>query len=86
MSHGEKTIQNYLFISKMLINHNFKENLSCSCNYNNFFLLSYSVSSQSAGSEIKPLTYGRGGDNVLLGRSYCTPHVVVTDEYGAMVE
>jgi hypothetical protein len=47
-----------------------------------FFLLSYSVSSQSAGSEMKP----RGGDNVLLGRSYRTPHGAVTDEYGAMVE
>jgi hypothetical protein len=52
----------------------------------NIFLLSYSVSSQSAGSEMKPLTEDRGGDNVVLGRSYGTTHGVVTDEYGAMVE
>jgi hypothetical protein len=51
-----------------------------------FFLLSYSVSSQCAGSEMKPLTYDRGGDSVLLGRSYSTPHGAVIDEYGAMVE
>jgi hypothetical protein len=46
----------------------------------------YSVSSQSAGSEMKSLTYDPGGDDVLLGRSYRTPHGAVTDEYGAMVE
>jgi hypothetical protein len=46
----------------------------------------YSVSSQSAGSEMKPLTYGPGGDNLLLGRSYRTPHGAVVDEYGTMVE
>jgi hypothetical protein len=51
-----------------------------------FCLLSYSVSSQCAGSEMKPLTQDRGGDTVLLGRSYRTPHGAVTDEYGAMVE
>jgi hypothetical protein len=48
--------------------------------------LSYSVSSQSSGSEMKPLTYDRGGDNVLLGWSYRTPHGAVRDEYEAMVE
>jgi hypothetical protein len=28
----------------------------------------------------------RGGDNVLLGRSYRTPHGAVIDEYGALVK
>jgi hypothetical protein len=35
---------------------------------------------------MKPLTWDRGGDNVLLGRSYPTPHGAVIDEYGATVE
>jgi hypothetical protein len=35
---------------------------------------------------MKPLTWDRDGGNVLLGRSCRTPHVAVTDEYGAMVE
>jgi hypothetical protein len=47
---------------------------------------SYYVSSQSVESEMKPLTEDRGGDKVLLGRSYRTPHGAVIDEYGAMVE
>jgi hypothetical protein len=51
-----------------------------------FFLLSFSVSSQCAGSEVKPLTYDRGCDSVLLGQSNRTPHGAVIDEYGAMVE
>jgi hypothetical protein len=51
-----------------------------------FFLLSISVSSQCAGSEVKPLTEDRGCDSVLLGQSNRTPHGAVTDEYGAMVE
>jgi hypothetical protein len=51
-----------------------------------FFTFYYSVSSQSAGSEMKPLTLDRGGDNVLLGWSYRTPHGAVIDEYGVMVE
>jgi hypothetical protein len=51
-----------------------------------FFLLSVSVSSQCAGSEVKPLTWDRGCDSVLLGQSDRTPHGAVIDEYGAMVE
>jgi hypothetical protein len=51
-----------------------------------YFLLSFSVSSQCAGSEVKPLTEDRGCDSVLLGQSDRTPHEAVTDEYGAMVE
>jgi hypothetical protein len=51
-----------------------------------FFLLSVSVSSQCAGSEVKPLTYDRGCDSVLLGQSNRTPHGAVIDEYGAMME
>jgi hypothetical protein len=52
----------------------------------NFFLLSVSVSSQCAWSEVKSLTEDRGCDSVLLGQSNRTPHGAVTDEYGAMVE
>jgi hypothetical protein len=51
-----------------------------------FFLLSVSVSSPCAGSEVKPLTEDRGCDSVLLGQSDRTPHGAVIDEYGAMVE
>jgi hypothetical protein len=51
-----------------------------------FFLLSISVSSQCAGSEVKPLTEDRGCDSVLLGQSSRTPHGAMIDEYGAMVE
>jgi hypothetical protein len=51
-----------------------------------FFLLSFSVSSQCAGSEVKPLTEDRGCGSVLLGQSNRTPHGAVIDEYGAMVE
>jgi hypothetical protein len=51
-----------------------------------FFLLSFSVSSQCAGSEVKPLTLDRGCDSVPLGQSNRTPHGAVIDEYGAMVE
>jgi hypothetical protein len=51
-----------------------------------FLLLSFSVSSQCAGSEMKPRTEDRGCDSVLLGQSYHTPHGAVIDEYGAMVE
>jgi hypothetical protein len=47
-----------------------------------FFL--FSVSSQCAGPEVKPLTEDRCCDSVLLGQS--TPHGAVIDEYGAMVE
>jgi hypothetical protein len=50
------------------------------------FFLSFSVSSQCAGSEVKPLTEDRGCDNVLLGRSDRTPHGAVIDEYEAMEE
>jgi hypothetical protein len=50
------------------------------------FLLSFSVSSQCAGSEVKLLTEDRGCDSVLLGQSNRTPHGAVIDEYGAMVE
>jgi hypothetical protein len=50
------------------------------------FFLSISVSSQCAGSEVKPLTEDRGCDRVLLGQSNRTPHGAVIDEYGAMVE
>jgi hypothetical protein len=49
------------------------------------FFLSISVSSQCAGSEVKPFK-DRGCDSVLLGQSNRTPHVAVIDEYGAMVE
>jgi hypothetical protein len=48
--------------------------------------LSISVSSQCAGSEVKPLTEDLGCDSVLLGQSNRTPHGAVIDEYGAMVE
>jgi hypothetical protein len=51
-----------------------------------FFFLSISVSSQCAGSEVKPPTEDRGCDSVLLGQSNRTPHGAVIDEYGAMVE
>jgi hypothetical protein len=51
-----------------------------------FFLLSFPVSSQCAGSEVKPLTEDRGCDSVLLGQSNRTPHGAVIDEYGAMVD
>jgi hypothetical protein len=51
-----------------------------------FFLLSVPVSSQCAGSEVKPLTEDRGCDSVLLGQSNRTPHGAVIDEYGANVE
>jgi hypothetical protein len=51
-----------------------------------FFLLSVSVSSQCAGSEVKPPTEDQGCDSVLLGQSNRTPHGAVIDEYGAMVE
>jgi hypothetical protein len=51
-----------------------------------FFLLSVSVSSRCAGSEVKPLTEDRGCDSELLGQSNRTPHGAVIDEYGAMVE
>jgi hypothetical protein len=51
-----------------------------------FFLLSVSVSSQCAGSEVKHLTEDRGCDSVLLGQSNRTPHGAAIDEYGAMVE
>jgi hypothetical protein len=50
------------------------------------FFLSISVSSQCAGSEVKPLTEDRGCESVLLGQSNRTPHGAVIDEYGAMVE
>jgi hypothetical protein len=50
------------------------------------FFLSFSVSSQCAGSEVKPLTEDPGCDSVLLGQSNGTPHGAVIDEYGAMVE
>jgi hypothetical protein len=50
------------------------------------FFLSVSVSSQCAGSEVKPLTEDRGCDSVLLDQSDRTPHGAVIDEYGAMVE
>jgi hypothetical protein len=50
-----------------------------------FLSLSFSVSSQCAGSEVKPLTEDRGCDSVLLGQSNRTPHGAVIDEYGAMV-
>jgi hypothetical protein len=53
---------------------------------NFLFFLSVSVSSQCAGSEVKPQTEDRGCDSVLLGQSNRTPHGAVTDEYGAMVE
>jgi hypothetical protein len=43
----------------------------------------FSVSSQCAGSEVKPLTLDRGCDSVPLGQSNRTPHGVVIDEYGA---
>jgi hypothetical protein len=46
------------------------------------FLLSLSVSSQCARSEVKPLTEDRGYDSVLLGQSNRTPHGAVIDEYG----
>jgi hypothetical protein len=49
-----------------------------------FFLLSlFSVSSQCAGSEVKPRTLDRGCDSVPLGQSNRTPHGAVIDEYGA---
>jgi hypothetical protein len=51
-----------------------------------FFYFLFSVSSQCAGSEVKPLTEDRGCDGVLLGQSNRTPHGAVIDEYGAMVE
>jgi hypothetical protein len=51
-----------------------------------FLVLSISVSSQCAGSEVKPLTEDRGCDSVLLGQSNRTPQGAVIDEYGAMVE
>jgi hypothetical protein len=51
-----------------------------------FFSLSISVSSQCAGSEVKPLTEDRGCDSVLLGQSDRTPHGMMIDKYGAMVE
>jgi hypothetical protein len=50
------------------------------------FLLSISVSSQCAGSEVKSLTEDRGCDSVLLGQNNRTPHGAMIDEYGAMVE
>jgi hypothetical protein len=50
------------------------------------FFLSVSVSSQCAGSEVKPLPEDRGCDSVLLGQSDRTPHGAMIDEYGAMVE
>jgi hypothetical protein len=50
------------------------------------FYFLFSVSSQCAGSEVKPLTEDRGCDTVLLGQSNRTPHGAVIDEYGAMVE
>jgi hypothetical protein len=56
------------------------------CTFPSFFLSPFSVSSQCAGSEVKPLTLDRGCDSVLLGQSYRTPHGAVIDEYGAMVE
>jgi hypothetical protein len=37
-------------------------------------------------SEMKPLTYDLGYDNVLLGQGYRILHAAVIDEYGAMVE
>jgi hypothetical protein len=49
-----------------------------------FFL--FSVSSQCAGSEVKPLTEERGCDSVLLGQSNRTPHGAVIGGYGAIVE
>jgi hypothetical protein len=55
-------------------------------NFFETFFLSFSVSSQCAGSEVKPLTEDRGCDSVLLGQSNRTPHGAVIDEYGAMVE
>jgi hypothetical protein len=48
-----------------------------------FLTFSFSVSSQCAGSEVKPLTGDRGCDSVLLGQSNRTPHGAVIDEYGA---
>jgi hypothetical protein len=51
-----------------------------------FFYFPFSVSSQCAGSEVKPLTEDRGCDSVLLGQSNRAPHGAVIDEYGAMVE
>jgi hypothetical protein len=56
------------------------------CNADFTFFLSFSVSSQCAGSEVKPLTEDRGYDSVLLGQSNRTSHGAVIDEYGAMVE
>jgi hypothetical protein len=60
--------------------------VSCLSVISEFFFLSISVSSQCAGSEVKPLTEDRGCDSVLLGQSDRTPHGAVIDEYGAMVE
>jgi hypothetical protein len=57
----------------------------CALSYFSFFL-SVSVSSQSAGSEVKPLTEDRGCDSVLLGQSNRTRHGPVIDGYGAVVE
>jgi hypothetical protein len=75
------------FISKWLaVYHDFQVLviiLRVNCNY---FVFLFSVSSQCAGSEVKPLTEDRGCDSVLLGQSDRTPHGAVIDEYGAMVE
>jgi hypothetical protein len=62
--------------------------------YNKFQDLSVGYKNQTtlprdqpgAGSEMKPLTYDRGYDNVLLGQGYRTPRGAVIDEYGAVVE
>jgi hypothetical protein len=43
----------------------------------------FSVSSQCAGAEVKPLTLDRVCDSVPLGQSNRTPHEAVIDEYEA---
>jgi hypothetical protein len=49
-------------------------------------LLLFPLFLPSARSEIKPLTYVRGYDTVLIGQGYRTPCGVVINEYRAMVE
>jgi hypothetical protein len=40
----------------------------------------------STGLETKPLTWHLVYDNVVLGQGYHTPHGMVIDEYGTMME
>jgi hypothetical protein len=51
-----------------------------------FFYFLFLFPANVPGQKVKPLTEDRGCDSVLLGQSDRTPHGMMIDKYGAMVE